>query len=331
MRRIKLYFCLDQAYRPTHSDYIWIEHGHQYDVCNSFFVGKKSFWSASNPPILIDKEGIQRILECIGTRFLNKFLNKLDRDYPMVDNVKPFSRFVSIFLASVFVPGFGPVRATVAAWEMLRFLASTLGTTPRDLLSAEGPGAARAGNVLRAWANGLPPEAKEGLSRRMHERGFWPRRSLSLDLADENDTTRLLEFFARDIALLEPYDGLSEGTLGGADGSGTLALYQGFHLNETEELRSKAWMIIEREQAEIVVMGHTHETVVPPQSTPFYLNPGSWTRNYRFSEHECTRAWRLLRSQSYSAFPYYLNYVRIPSGRPQDTELVTYRTRDNGQ
>ena len=36
------------------------------------------------------------------------FLNDLDRDYPYVDNVKPFSRFLQLFGASALSPGLVP-------------------------------------------------------------------------------------------------------------------------------------------------------------------------------------------------------------------------------
>ena len=74
------------------------------------------------------------MLECIGTRFLNRFLNQLDEAYPYVDNVKPFSRFLEIFGASVFFRGYGPLKALVAVGSMVKYLAVTLSKKPTDLL-----------------------------------------------------------------------------------------------------------------------------------------------------------------------------------------------------
>src|SRR5207249_5698807 len=63
-----------------------------------------------------------RLYECPGTRFLIKFLNRLDEDFQFVDNVKPFSRFVRIFGASAFAPGHGMLKVAVIIGRMLAYL-----------------------------------------------------------------------------------------------------------------------------------------------------------------------------------------------------------------
>ena len=97
------------------------------------FPGEKlrDYWSEARPPIFVDVKGIPRLLECVGTRFLIRFLNHLDRDYPFVDNVKPFSKFVRMFLASTVHRGFGPLPAMVAYWGILKFIGKTaIGAAP---------------------------------------------------------------------------------------------------------------------------------------------------------------------------------------------------------
>src|SRR6516162_7488182 len=88
--RDRLQFHLEQSYRPEQFPGVWIEHGHHYDECNNFRARDRDYWSEARPPIFADVKGIPRLLECVGTRFLIRFLNRLDRDYPFVDNVKPF-------------------------------------------------------------------------------------------------------------------------------------------------------------------------------------------------------------------------------------------------
>ena len=74
------------------------------------------------PPIFRDVNGQERLYECVGTRFLVRFLNPLDAKFPFVDNVKPFSKFIAIFGLSALTPGYGPLTATVMVWAMLKFL-----------------------------------------------------------------------------------------------------------------------------------------------------------------------------------------------------------------
>lgn len=120
----KIKFHLEQVYRPGDFPEIWIEHGHQYDPLNAFEVNGSPFWSEATPPIFKDVDGRDRLFECVGTRLLIKFLNRLDKSYPFVDNVKPFSRFITIFGLSVFSPSHF-IKAAATMWGILRFLSST--------------------------------------------------------------------------------------------------------------------------------------------------------------------------------------------------------------
>src|SRR5262249_42368680 len=134
-----LQFHLEQSYRPTDFPGVWIEHGHQYDTCNKFAVGGAECWSEQARPVFQDHKGVPRLFECVGTRFLIKYLNSLDTEYPFVDNVKPFSKFLKMFLASTVNRDFGPIKALVAYWGFLRFFASTLAKSPTDILSSDQP------------------------------------------------------------------------------------------------------------------------------------------------------------------------------------------------
>jgi len=135
--RRQITYYLDPVYRPAVCPNVWIEHGHQHDPINSFVINGESFWSTNNPPILTDRHGAPRLYECIGTRFMIQYLNDLDLKYPYVDNVKPFTRFLQLFGASALRPGYGPIQAAVAVASMNAFLAKTLVTQPKDVLSLQ--------------------------------------------------------------------------------------------------------------------------------------------------------------------------------------------------
>lgn len=133
----QLHFCLDRSYRPERSRWLLIEHGHQYDDVNSFFVNGREHWSTVNPPILTAKGGENRLYECTGTRFLIRYLNSIDARYPYVDNVKPFSRFLRIFGASALTPGWGPLDAAVSVTMMLGYLTRSAATRPQDIMGVD--------------------------------------------------------------------------------------------------------------------------------------------------------------------------------------------------
>jgi hypothetical protein len=331
--RITIPLC--QVYRPPSSPGVWIEHGHQHDRCNCFFVGEEPYWSAERPPILTDREGCERLLECVGTRFLVRFLNALDAAYPYVDNVKPFSRFLGIFGASALQPGYAPIKATLAVWGMLRYLGHTLAHRPPDLLGM--PHAKKTGpvDVLRQWVEEMPAVERSSLAERLRGRGFELETSLPLFLWQDESASRLLDFLSDhpDLASPIPADDpplLCSGASPRAFTGNTefLELGSGFTADETGDLCRAAKSALRDPSVEAVIMGHTHETVNRPQALP-YINTGCWTRYYRFANDEPLRAWPLLRSPTYSRFPYQLNYAEITPGTPPSTRMVTFRERSH--
>lgn len=62
----RLTFHMERVYCPPSAPNVWVEHGHQFDKCNSFFIDEKEFWSSEAPPIFMDKKGNGRLFECIG-------------------------------------------------------------------------------------------------------------------------------------------------------------------------------------------------------------------------------------------------------------------------
>jgi hypothetical protein len=64
-------------------------------------------------------------------------LNGIDEKYPFVDNVKPFSKFVKMFLVSEASRDFGPMKALVSYWALASFIGGRLAKSPKDLLGAD--------------------------------------------------------------------------------------------------------------------------------------------------------------------------------------------------
>jgi hypothetical protein len=135
---------LERQYLPPAAPWVLIEHGHQYDEVNAFFYPQADprveFWSAYRPPILTARDGRQRLLACVGTRFLLRFLNELDYRYPFVDNIKPFGRFLSIFASSANQLRGGTGRAALSALAFARFVSVEAVVARDNLMSLSATG-----------------------------------------------------------------------------------------------------------------------------------------------------------------------------------------------
>jgi UDP-2,3-diacylglucosamine pyrophosphatase LpxH len=323
----RLVFHLERAYRSPAFPHVWIEHGHQYDPLNCFFVAGVECWSAARPPILRDMTGHLRLYECIGTRFLIRFLNRLDAEYPFVDNVKPFSRFIRLFAASTLEPGHGPLKVAVAMWSLVRYLTNSLVATPGDILTLE-EGIPAADLLLEPYRR-LPPSSQRNFDETIRARGFALDRPLELYVSTRERAEALLEFLAGHLELFDSLDAGDAALLGVGVEPGTLSLVRGFNVNETAELLKGAAKLLEHGDTRAVVMGHTHEPVDRPAGVP-YFNTGSWTRYYRFAPREHVTTWSILQTNSYEHFPYQLNYAEISGAPPGDVRLITFRERDRG-
>lgn len=318
----RVVFNLSGPHRPMGYEWLWIEHGHRFDPVNAFFVGDKEHWTREQPPLLADRDGTLRLLECTGTRFLIRYLNGIDARYPFVDNVKPFSRFIRIFGASALTFGRGPLDAAVAVTKMLGFLAASAMTRPGDLLGFGEAGEVMPPHPLAVWLARAKPDDRRALKRHLEARGIALARPLSLIEEQSPDFLKLIDFLADNLDLISDIKEDDDSLLG--TGAGTLTLAKGFRANETEDLFQGA-LAEGRDGVTTVVMGHTHEPIERSEAIA-YFNTGSWTRYYRFGESEATQPWRLLRERSYERFPYSLRYVDVPSGATHAT-METWRER----
>ena len=301
-REARLGFHLDQVYRPIGAPTVWIEHGHQYDPINSFFISvgeaPQPCWSEQRPPIICDKDSTPRLLECIGTRFLIQFMNHLDEEYPFVDNIKPFSRFLKLFGSSMTALHGGSARAAISLFAMTRYLASTILKRPSDLLSTSPrPGQ---DSKLGPQLIQLDEACRGAVFAVARAAGFeFDGMSAKLFLADENRSNRLLSFYLKHLDLLDQLE---------VRAASYLALACAFGIDdETDELRKTAHRIIKSGQATHVVMGHTHEVV----DTRQYLNSGCWTRYWIADSGEPQPSWERMHKHYQHSLPIGCRFVHI--------------------
>ncbi len=287
--------------------------------------GRKGPVEPLSPPVFKDRDGTERLLECLGTRFLVRFLNRLDLDYPYVDNVKPFSRFVRLFGVSTFVQAQGSLRATAAVWSMIKFVAKTASQNPVDFLSRpDGSGGARA--WLENWVSALSSDERLEFIKLAGEIGEPIEMPLKMHVSDEERAEELLDALAQHPERLDgwpeaPGDVLSIGGTGDE-----LGLAQGFTADDTATLKKAAADVLNAGGVDVVVMGHTHQVVTPAPGLS-YFNTGCWTRYYRFANRELTITLPMLRKPSYALFPYQLNYFEVTPGGPPSGGLQCFSER----
>lgn len=316
----RLRFHLEQAFCPQDFPGVWIEHGHQHDDCNRFSLRDALLWSEKTPPILRDRDGVPRLLECVGTRFLIQFLNGLDADYPFVDNVKPFSKFVKMFLASTVHRDFGPIKALVAYWGFLKFFATTLKTSPRHLLDADQG----LSPTLRQFRDRLVAMRRPSVDRlvdALKRSGFdFEGMPFEFYVSDEIRLMALLDFLS-EIELYDVFQDEPPGYLS-AGAAGYLTLGGGYLADETAALKGAARNIIRAGKATTVVMGHTHEPVLPDPDLN-YVNVGCWTRYLKGAAEQAKQwSWQLLKADAYQSFPFELAYAEVLQ---EDPTVVTRR------
>jgi hypothetical protein len=300
----------------------------EYDESVGVRAGRKLYWSEQHPPIFKDQHGKERLYECLGTRFLIKFINRLDADYPFVDNVKPYSRFLRIFGLSAFVRGYGPVKAALAVWRMLFYLGGASVTDPGGLLAAHDAEIPPLALLLSEELKNLSKTRRILLHKEIRARGFDLVQPALMYLEDAELCKPLLLFLSENLDLLNDLPGNSVSYLEhtkSVEADGYLTLAKGYNVDETKELKRAATRIIQEHGASMVIMGHTHEPVNRSAQLP-YINTGSWTHNYDLRE-ERIRSWEVLRSGSNKLFPYELNYVEIISGISESVRMRTYENR----
>lgn len=313
-----LTFHHEQVLRPHDFPEVWIEHGHQYDNLNCFVLDGRPFWSSSAPPIFLDKYNVPRLYECIGTRFLIRFINALDKDYPFIDNVKPFGKFLSIFATSALAPGFGSLKVTSAIWGLVKFISENLKNNQSDLLSIAENGNFNATAIVAAWDQLLDQSSRENIIRLARDGGILKSGgSWVISIKDTDFCESLLDLFSREFELLE-------GLLLPEKQANTLSLMRGFNIDESAELLRKAKRIISIDTSvKLVVMGHTHEAMVYPHGEN-YINTGCWTRYLKPGTKKIPSNWDILKLNGEKYFPFELNYVYVDKSHSWSTCFRTF-------
>jgi UDP-2,3-diacylglucosamine pyrophosphatase LpxH len=308
---------LQRVYRPPAAPSVWIEHGHQLDDCNNFFIGPEERWSDTRPPIIDSSVGEPRLIECMGTRFLLNFLNRLDHSYPFVDNVKPFSKFFKLFCYSALRPNYGPIMATVAAWDMLRYVANTLRKCPRDLLSTDEEEEQSIVGVVREALNRLSHTQQREFLTQLEQRGIPNHAPVDFLLDDPHWSEQVMDVLSANPELTEIIPEPNPAFLDLREGDGTLTLIPAFVADESAELTRAARHALTYSQASAVVMGHTHESRDHPDQLN-YVNTGSWTRYLQMTNSDLKpRSWSLLARGAARLFPYQLLYAEIDTSEPR--------------
>jgi hypothetical protein len=322
----RLILHLDRVYPPPHIPAVWIEHGHQYDTNNRFYFPEGECWSEAKPPI-VQTGDESRLLACIGTQFLCDYLNKLDETYPFVDNVKPFSKFVKMFLVGSALFRFGtPVRVAVAAWGILRFLGALRRQSLSALLSAGGRDIPSVAEAVRDGWKTLPESQQVAFLNALERRGVaFPMPTPDL-LSQEASARPVLDAMAANFDLVIAFfPPPPKGLLSVEDGAGTLGFVGDFVADESKALREVAEGLLRNAGASVVIMGHTHE----PQDHPTglnYVNTGSWTRYLRTAEQQVApSSWSLLAPEAIAHFPYRLLFAEIHTPAPDNVRLNEWK------
>jgi UDP-2,3-diacylglucosamine pyrophosphatase LpxH len=315
-----LHWHMERRYIPERAPHVLIEHGHQYDPVNAFFDCRTQpameYWGSARPPILPDGNGENRLVECIGTRFLIRFLNELDSQYPFVDNIKPFSRFVSVFGSSVSQFRGGTARAAFSVAAFTRFFASEMFNAPRNLLSSSS-----AQTSTRSVIEEIDTASGGAFSRALESSNFDFRgRSLELLLREDDEIVRLIDFVLLRPELLDRVP-IDEGFLGlSPEDNGTLSLAKGFLVDETKLLKDAAAQLSTEYNVKCVVMGHTHEKV----DELAYKNVGSWTRYWQMTKDDPTPSWAEMVRQA-SSLPLSPRYVVVGPDATTPIQMIDFK------
>lgn len=276
---------LGKEWYERYSSRLQISHGHMRDPANTF-----AHW---DNPIRTDKRGTDRLEMCPGTLFMVKFVNKLENKYPFADNLLPVTKLASVLLKDD-KAGFGSI-----AWTFTRFTATTslstlsaqkdaYGDVILEKIRSDHAYAARIGAAMTKA--GLDRDQTDGLTQqRLADRMF-----------------RLLGRIS-DQEWRELFDAPFAATLG-SDPKTLHAIARSNSSFDKAFLRNLAQERLDSTEAEVVVMGHTHQPDRMMLDGGIYYNPGCWTRYLELNPGQEVRLADLVDESKY---PYELNFVKI--------------------
>jgi UDP-2,3-diacylglucosamine pyrophosphatase LpxH len=288
-----LAFDLGATWYARYGGRLLVGHGHMFDPANKF-----AHWG---DPVLRDVDP-PRLEMCAGTLFMVKFVNRLEKDYPFSDNLRPVTALASVLMKEDRL-GFLSV-----GWLLTKFLARH----PRVSASVQELNK----NLGRILVEKIRYDDK--FAARVTE---LYRRAISAT-AEIEDVRRALageqavfDFLIEVMARLDPLDWenafgrLARGTMAIGGGGRTLTIREANGVNKDFLWDMAQNELLKEDGPQVVVMGHTHQ---PDERRAagggLYFNPGSWTR---YVDYESNPDLTLEDLRDEARFPYELNCVRI--------------------
>jgi hypothetical protein len=221
-------------------------------------------------------------------------------------------------------PAYGPVPASVAMWNMMRFLATTMKSSPRDFLSVANIKQLSVTELVRkAWSR-MSDAERETVVAALRGRGVRLSSPVDFLLSNERTAARFLEVLGNHLDIVEMFPDPDPTKLS-VPGSGKLKLVPGFFADESANLIVAARHALQHSGATAVVMGHTHEPEDHPGGMS-YVNTGSWTRYLQTNGTNEPTSWALLRRNAVANFPYRLLYAEIAVQSPETVTLKEWRS-----
>jgi UDP-2,3-diacylglucosamine pyrophosphatase LpxH len=306
-------FWLEPVYRLGSLKELWCEHGHQYDPVNCFEIDGLPFWGTTRAPILTDRSGVPRLLECVGTRLMLNLVNEVDRHYHFVDNVKPLFRLLTLMSSLAKHPTHKARKAKVLGLALLRYLSKTLRNHPGDYLSLQEPNRQEDkvhADHVKKLVGSLSAKQCDKLGDALRRLYLEVNMPLTMFVHDDRNALKVLDVLSHNIELWDILDpGMSDQLLGIGEDSSTLSLAKHSLSDETKLLQKKAFHILKKADVQSVVMGHTHEPLLSDR----YANIGCWTRYFNFKKMQAEDGLDLL-TKPYGEYPYELNYALVKMG-----------------
>ena len=319
-----LRFEIGQVWLERHDRRLQIGHGHMDDVANRF-----EHW---DKPILAADGGPPCLEMCPGTLFMVKFVNHLEAKYPFADNLLPVTKLLPVLLRD------DKRGLASVGWLFMKLVAGT------SLAVLEAGGPAEIEKVLLArvrddavWrqsvaaALGGVADSAETLSATTRQTLLSLQKRWLDDKAASTAHAALLQDSM--LALLGRVDDAqwqqlfeapnAQAVLGADDGVTLNALRKAAFEDGKKALRLVARDRADATGAEVVVMGHTHQTDQAQAGSAMYFNPGCWTRYLELAPGQQVTLDDL---RDESRYPYALNYVKVASGAngPLQASLETF-------
>ena len=289
-----LYFhTKDYVYSPLKSGILHIEHGHRFDPPNSFQKwGMPFFKFWGRNPSFKDADGTLRMEACLGTRFILHYINPLREHFPYISKIKPFSKIARLAITTK------SLRALTAIVHLGQFISKYTG--PGEFLNLEPTDISE---VKKAWREQIlklydeKTSFGEDLYEILRKNSQWPSEhqygsssALEMDLRSDKDNTSGEEKLWKDTE--EAICGLSlddwEKLFGKSEPpeADTLELMKGYVIDEGKAMENKAVNLLDTSQAQVIVMGHTHQIAEQTSGVKKYYNSGCWIPYLDFGKAE---------------------------------------------